>query len=92
MHLYIKWKEQMMHKLTISNLDFKENINDLKIFNDNDFSNMIDSMIVFLQPKKLEELFKEKNRKIKNDYTKDEYSKVIKSVLQKDLQNNTETI
>ena len=90
--LCIKCSEQIMHKLTISNLDFKENITVLKLFSDNDFSNMIDSMIVFLQPKKLEELFKEKNRKIKNEYTKDEYSKVIKSVLQKDLQNNTETI
>jgi len=86
--LCIKCSEQIMYKLTISNLDFKENITVLKLFSDNDFSNMI----VFLQPKKLEELFKEKNKKIKNDYTKDEYSKVIKSVLQKDLQNNTETI
>ena len=56
-----------MNKLKISNLDFKENITVLKLFSDNDFSNMINSMIVFLQPKKLEELFKEKNRKIKND-------------------------
>jgi len=77
MHLYIKWKEQMMHKLTISNLDFKENINDLKIFNDNDFSNMIDSKIVFLQSSKISLTF-QKYRKIKNDNKKDEYSKVIK--------------
>ena len=90
--LCIKCCEQIMHKLTISNLDFKENINILKLYSDNDFSNMIDSMIVFLQPQKLEELFKEKNRKIKNDYIKDEYNKVIKNVLQKDLQNNAETI
>ena len=67
----------MMHKLTISNLDFKENINDLKIFNDNDFSNMIDSMIVFLQSSKISLTF-QKYRKIKNDNKKDEYSKVIK--------------
>ena len=67
----------MMHKLTISNLDFKENINDLKIFNENDFSNMIDSMIVFLQSSKISLTF-QKYRKIKNDNKKDEYSKVIK--------------
>ena len=67
----------MMHKLTISYLDFKDNINDLKIFNDNDFLNMIDLMIVFLQSSKIRLTF-QKYSKIKNDYKKDEYNKVIK--------------
>ena len=44
---------------------------------------MIDSMVVFYN------LSFQKNNKIKNDYTKDEYSKVIKTALEKDLQNNT---
>ena len=77
MLLYIKWNKQMMHKLTISYLDFKDNINDLKIFNDNDFLNMIDLMIVFLQSSKIRLTF-QKYSKIKNDYKKDEYNKVIK--------------
>ena len=70
--LCIKCCEQLLHKITISNLPFKDNIKVLKLYSDNDFVNMIDSISIFIQPQKLDELYKNKVNKLSTEYIKDE--------------------
>ena len=79
-----------MHKLTVSNLSFKDDKNVLKLFSDNDFSNMIDSMQIFIQPQKLDELFQKRVNKIPKDYIKDEYNQLVKNVLLEEFKFNNE--
>jgi hypothetical protein len=85
--LCIKCCEQVMHKLTISNLSQDSNINTLKLFSDNNFSNMIDSLTIFMQPEKLDELFNKRiiNKSKNTEFLRDDYQVLIENVLIKDL-------
>ena len=73
-----------MHKLTVSNLNLEPNTNVLKLYSDNNFSNMLDSLVIFLQPSKLDSLFKERQNKLKTEFLKDDYRQVIMNVLKKE--------
>lgn len=80
----IRCCEQVMHKLTVSNLNLEPNTNVLKLYSDNNFSNMLDSLVIFLQPSKLDSLFKERQNKLKTEFLKDDYRQVVMNVLKKE--------
>ena len=78
----IRCREQDMHKVTKSSLKLKSNTNALKLYNDNNFYNMLDSLIIFIQPSELNALFRKRQNELKSGFIKDDYRQLIINVLE----------